>query len=298
MTIFNEIQDLLYNNDCVIIPEFGAFILKSHSAYIKNNSFYPPKKSISFNSMLNENDGLLVKYISTNRNISYKKALKTITDETKSLNHKLSKHKKIKIELLGSFELTEENNLVFSPNESINFDSNSFGLESFSREPILKSIKDVSPKTEANNVPILRYAAVVIALVGLSYFGYLNYSNYMDNEKLKNIALAQDQILKKVQSATFNLGELPNINLQVSAPIENPNKIYYSVIAGSFRSKNNAEKHLNYLINQGFNASYTSINPRGLYRVAYARLDSRKKAARLISEIRDTGADTWLLIEK
>ena len=44
MTIFKEIQDLLYNNDCVIIPEFGAFILKSHSAYIQNNNFYPPKK--------------------------------------------------------------------------------------------------------------------------------------------------------------------------------------------------------------------------------------------------------------
>ena len=73
---------------------------------------------------------------------------------------------------------------------------------------------------------------------------------------------------------------------------------YYSVIAGSFRSKINAEKHLNYLISRGFSASYTSINPKGLYRVAYARLDSRNKAARLISEIRSTGVDTWLLIEK
>ena len=135
MTIFKEIQDLLYNNDCVIIPEFGAFILKSHSAYIQNNNFYPPKKSISFNSMLNENDGLLVKYISTNRNISYKKALKIITDEAQSLNKNLSRFRKIDIELLGSLELTEENNLVFYPNESINL-TNSFGLESFSREPM------------------------------------------------------------------------------------------------------------------------------------------------------------------
>ena len=100
MTIFKEIQDLLFNNDCVIIPEFGAFILKSHSAYIQNNNFYPPKKSISFNSMLNENDGLLVKYISTNRKISYKKALKIITDEAQSLNKNLSRFRKIDIELL------------------------------------------------------------------------------------------------------------------------------------------------------------------------------------------------------
>ena len=298
MTIFKEIQDLLYNNDCVIIPEFGAFILKSHSAYIQNNNFYPPKKSISFNSMLNENDGLLVKYISTNRNISYKKALKIITDEAQSLNKNLSRFRKIDIELLGSLELNEENNIIFYPNESINFDSNSFGLESFSREPIRKSINDVTPEPKINTIPIFRYAAIFVALIGLSYFGYLNYTNYIDNEKLRNIAVAQDQVLKNIQSATFNLGDLPSINLRVTSPVKNSNKIYYSVIAGSFRSKINAEKHLNYLISKGFRASYTSINPKGLYRVAYARLDSRNKAARLISEIRSTGVDTWLLIEK
>ena len=76
MTIFKEIYDLLYNNDCVIVPKFGAFVLKNHSAYIRNYNFYPPRKIISFNAMLDENDGLLVKYLSTSRNISYKKALK------------------------------------------------------------------------------------------------------------------------------------------------------------------------------------------------------------------------------
>ena len=54
---------------------------------------------------------------------------------------------------------------------------------------------------------------------------------------LRNIAIAQDQVLKNIQSATFNLGDLPSINLRVTSPVKNSNKIYYSVIAGSFRSK-------------------------------------------------------------
>ena len=298
MTIFKEIYDLLYNNDCVIVPEFGAFVLKSHSAYIKNNTFYPPRKVISFNAMLDENDGLLVKHISTSRNISYKKALKTINDETQSLKNELSADKKIKIDPLGYIELSSEGNLVFYPKESINFESNSFGLTSFSKQPILKSVKkDASFKTASTTTPVLRYAAIFIALIGISYFGYFNYSNYLDNERIKNIAIAQDQILQNVQAATFNIGELPTINLKVTAPIENTNKIYFSVIAGSFRSKLNAEKHLNHLISKGFKASYTAINPRGLFRVAYARLDSRKKAYSLISEIKENGEDAWLLIE-
>jgi len=298
MTIFKEIYDLLYNNDCVIVPEFGAFVLKSHSAYIKDDTFYPPRKVISFNAMLDENDGLLVKHISTSRNISYKKALKTINDETQSLKNELSADKKIKIDPLGYIELSSEGNLVFYPKESINFESNSFGLTSFSKQPILKSVKkDASFKTASTTTPVLRYAAIFIALIGFSYFGYFNYSNYLDNERIKNIAIAQDQILQNVQAATFNIGELPTINLKVTAPIENTNKIYFSVIAGSFRSKVNAEKHLNNLISKGFKASYTAINPRGLFRVAYARLDSRKKAYSLIAEIKENGEDAWLLIE-
>ncbi len=298
MTIFKEIYDLLYNNDCVIVPEFGAFVLKSHSAYIKDDTFYPPRKVISFNAMLDENDGLLVKHISTSRKISYKKALKTINDETQSLKNELSADKKIKIDPLGYIELSSEGNLVFYPKESINFESNSFGLTSFSKQPILKSVKkDASFKTASTTTPVLRYAAIFIALIGFSYFGYFNYSNYLDNERIKNIAIAQDQILQNVQAATFNIGELPTINLKVTAPIENTNKIYFSVIAGSFRSKVNAEKHLNNLISKGFKASYTAINPRGLFRVAYARLDSRKKAYSLIAEIKENGEDAWLLIE-
>ena len=172
------------------------------------------------------------------------------------------------------------------------------GLASFSKQPILKSVKkDVPSKTSSTRTPVLRYAAIFTALIGFSYFGYFNYSNYLDNERIKNITIAQDQILQNVQAATFNIGELPTINLKVTAPMENNNKIYFSVIAGSFRSKVNAEKHLNHLISKGFKASYTAINPRGLFRVAYARLDSRKKAYSLIAEIKENGEDAWLLIE-
>ena len=44
-TPLRNLIDLLYNNDCVIVPEFGAFVLKSHSAYIKDDSFTPLEKS-------------------------------------------------------------------------------------------------------------------------------------------------------------------------------------------------------------------------------------------------------------
>jgi len=298
MTIFKDIVELLHNNDCVILPGFGAFVLKKKSASIIQNKFIPPSKNVSFNSMLKENDGLLVKYISETRKTSYKKALNLVEKEVEAFNKKLTRDLLVEIESIGIFELKDENSLNFNPDLSINFDSSSFGLQSFLKDPLLKNIKTESKK-EISFVSnyLLRNAAIFISVMGLSYLGYFNYTNYIDTEKLNNIAVAQNQILKKVQAATFDLGELPAISLNVSAPVIKQSSIYFSVIAGSFRSKNNAQKHLNSLISLGYKASYTTINPKGLFRVAYARLKTRKEASSLISKIKGSGQDAWLLIE-
>lgn len=298
MSIFKDISYLLYYNDCVILPNFGAFVLKSKSAYIEDNEFFPPSKYVSFNSMLKDNDGLLAKFISEERKISYKKSLKLISDEVKLLNEKLSEDLIFDTEYLGIFELKEKNTLIFNPNFSINFDSSVFGLNSFVRKPIINiSSKRAADKSQFDTNNLLRYAAIFISILGLSYFGYFNYNNYLNNEKLKNIAIAQEKILENVQTATFNLGDLPPINVNVKAPIVKDNSTYYSVIAGAFRSRRNAEKHLNTLIIDGYQASYTTVNPKGLFRVAYARLKTRKEAAELILKIKTSGQDAWLLIE-
>ena len=298
MSIFKDISHLLYYNDCVILPNFGAFVLKSKSAYIEDNEFFPPSKYVSFNSMLKDNDGLLAKFISEERKISYKKSLKLISDEVKLLNEKLSEDLIFDTEYLGIFELKEKNTLIFNPDFSINFDSSVFGLNSFVRKPIINiSSKKTADKAQFDTNNLLRYAAIFISILGLSYFGYFNYNNYLNNEKLKNIAIAQEKILENVQTATFNLGDLPPINVNVKAPIVKDNSTYYSVIAGAFRSRRNAEKHLNTLIIDGYQASYTTVNPKGLFRVAYARLKTRKEAAELILKIKTSGQDAWLLIE-
>ena len=298
MSIFKDISHLLHSNDCVILPDFGAFVLKSKSAYIEKNEFFPPSKYVTFNSMLKDNDGLLAKFISQERKISYKKSLKLISDYVKVLNEKLSEDLIFDTECFGIFELKEKNILIFNPDFSINFDSSVFGLNSFTRKPIINiSSKKTAEKAQFDTNYLLRYAAVFISVLALSYFGYFNYNDYLNNEKLKNIAIAQEKILENVQAATFNLGDLPPINISVTAPVIKDNLTYYSVIAGAFRSKRNAEKHLNTLIINGYQASYTSINPKGLFRVAYARLKTRKEAVDLISKIKTSGQDAWLLIE-
>ena len=70
------IKDLLYRNDCVVLPNLGAFITRNVSAKIdeSNNVIYPPSKHISFNPKIVENDGLLANHIAIVENISREKA--------------------------------------------------------------------------------------------------------------------------------------------------------------------------------------------------------------------------------
>ena len=300
MSISNQIIELLYNHDCVIVPGFGAFLTKSSRASHNNDVFSPPRKSITFNGMLKENDGLLANEISTTDKISYNAALKKIKKDVKSLLSSLDTDK-VEIDNIGFFKLNAEKKIQFQPNKNVNFDPNSFGLESFTRAP--RKTSNPEEKIKKLSIPdyAIKYAAILILLIGISSISYVSFDEYQNGQKVASLANAQKQILNNVQTATFDLGEYAKINIPIKQSIIpiSSNSIYYSVIAGSFRSMDNANKKLKSLIALGYQASFTSVNPKGLHRVAYARLQNRKEAVKLIAKIKKgRGNDAWLLIEK
>ena len=83
MMIEKHISALLYRYQCVTIPNFGAFITETVSARYNEttNTFVPPKKTILFNSLLQQNDGLLANHIALEENISFKEALTLIQEQ-------------------------------------------------------------------------------------------------------------------------------------------------------------------------------------------------------------------------
>ena len=300
MSISKHIVDLLYNHDCVILPGFGAFLTKSIPASSNNDIFYPPRKSVTFNGMLVENDGLLANQISAKENMSYNSAVKKIKKEVKSLLSSL-KTDTVEIDKLGVFKLNAEKKIQFQPNQDMNFDTQSFGLESFKRTP--KEIAKPEAKIKTLSLPdyAMKYAAVILLTIGISSISYISLNDYQNEQKVESLANAQKKILQNVQAATFDLGEYAKINIPIKQSLipAQSNSIYYSVIAGSFRSIDNANKKLKSLISLGYQASFTSINPKGLHRVAYARLQNRNEAVKLIARIKkEKGSDAWLLIEK
>ena len=157
---------------------------------------------------------------------------------------------------------------------------------------------------EEKRKPFLKYAA--IGLIGIALAGSLYYfgNQYVANEKIKSMELAQKKIKSNVQKATFDLGSVSKMNLSFNsepeviknAPLD---KTYFSVVAGSFRSIENAERLLKKLILDGFQAAFTEVNPEGLYRVAYGRFVSKREALNLHNYIRYAlKEDAWFLVEK
>ena len=73
-------KELLINEDCVIIPEFGGFITQYKPALLEPNKniILPPGKSVSFNAKLCKNDGLLAQNVALITGLNYNDALKAI----------------------------------------------------------------------------------------------------------------------------------------------------------------------------------------------------------------------------
>lgn len=321
MQLTRFIQELLYQYECVTVPHFGAFLTRSFGAQVDPKGlFSPPRKEVNFNQLLTANDGVLAHYVARKEKITYENALRIIEKEVSSWKKKLQTQT-LRFPGVGEIRLNPERKIQFTPWGKINFDLNSFGLHTFERKPILESVNHLKPhyvmedttkdelmftpeqEERSKKSPILRYAA--IGIIGIALLGATYYfgDRYVTEQRIVAQEKAQRQIEKNVQEATFDLGSLPSIDIAVRTnPKTKPlalDQVYYSVIAGSFRSEKNAEKKVIDLKAEGYPAALAQINPQGLYRVAYGRYTSKKEAINMLYFLKYTlEEEAWYLEER
>lgn len=132
-----HISELLYEYDCVIVPNFGGFVTNYASAKIHpvQHTFTPPSKSIVFNKNLKNNDGLLANHMAVGLNTDYLQALKYIDQFVTDTNLKLKSGKKVTIADVGVLYWDVERNIQFEPYQK-NYLLDSFGLAPFQSPPI------------------------------------------------------------------------------------------------------------------------------------------------------------------
>ncbi|MEX1191111.1 MAG: SPOR domain-containing protein [Brumimicrobium sp.] len=124
------IGTLLLRNNCVVIPSFGGFIANFVSAKVdvSKGIITPPKKALSFNKNLNNNDGLLVSTFAHENNISFDQAKDLLATKVKQMKSELSKGKRVHFQNVGFLYTNKSGNIAFEQDRFFNLLLSSYGL--------------------------------------------------------------------------------------------------------------------------------------------------------------------------
>ncbi|WP_315104982.1 SPOR domain-containing protein [Capnocytophaga gingivalis] len=240
------IEDLLFKHQCVIIPEFGAFVSNRKAAELAaDKSFSPPQKELTFNSRLTYNDGLVAKHISEVERSSYEEAQEYIKSVVTRWKQELSLGQEVRLANIGKFTKGTDNNIIFTSLSKENYLTDSFGMSPVTTKEVSKGETGVEVANpiynDQNNKPGLvenpsvtpeeaaagkpkpkmplpiKYAAV--AIVGLSAIGYAVYS-LMTNQENPTVvqvepdpAKVEELVNQEVAKATY----VPEIELTATA---------------------------------------------------------------------------------
>ena len=289
MKISYHIFNLLQEHDCVVVPNFGAFVARNISAKISRDGsrIYPPNKEITFNKSLIKSDGLLINRISSDENISYEMANDKLSNWVIKSHKKISKQGYIEIKNIGSISLENEK-YIFTPSQNSIFLKSSYGLNSVDSNEIKRSTNSISNS-------YLKYAAILIVFLSLAGIFTKSYFDSVNEFNEASYAQANLEIEKKIQKATFNINSsLPTVKLPIQKKYGD-----FHIIAGSFMLEENSLKMITALKNKGFiEARKVGVNKFGLLQVAYNSYDTVEEARVALSEIRlSQDINAWLLIK-
>ncbi len=155
-----HIEVLLLNNDCVIIPNFGGFMVHHVEARYdeKDHIFLPPYRTLGFNPQLKMNDSLLAQSYIEAYDISYPEAIKRIESEVDELNQILDNEGEYELNDIGTLHRNEMGSFDFVPCDAGILTPYLYGLSSFELES-LSSIKAkrnkevIEAEKETTNIP-------------------------------------------------------------------------------------------------------------------------------------------------
>lgn len=309
MAVANNIHDLLYRYECVILPGFGAFITQQHSAHFdpSTNQFQPPKKSVSFNRQLVKNDGLLANHIMETEDVSYERAMEKLDVYVQELTAVLKKQEIVEFGKIGTFSLTEGEKVQFEPVAGMNYLKEAFGLSSFTSSEVLRETYKKQATGIEEKAPVaftpekrssgrwLKYAAVGVLAFGLSGAAGMNiYSNQVNEHNLAEQQKAASQLESQIQQATFIISNpLPAVTLKVDRQSGK-----YHIVAGAFRLEENAGKKVQQLKAEGHKARQIGANRFGLHQVVYSSYENRLEALKALREVKISNPAAWLLVQE
>lgn len=133
-----HIHKLLFQHDCVIIPDFGGLITHYAPARVHpvKHTLSPPSKRIAFNEKLKLNDGLLISTLAFDHKLSAEAAQNEVMAFVRQLQESLHTNQQHELKGIGIFRYNAAQKLEFDYLAADNFLDQSFGLPELLSRPI------------------------------------------------------------------------------------------------------------------------------------------------------------------
>lgn len=308
---------LLSRFECVIIPDFGAFI--SHPNFVGEEKeleyFRHPKLSLGFNSNVRHNDGLLANFILKVENKTYNDACADIHCYVSKLKKNLLQQE-IEIPFVGKLYFSEREKIIFIPSNQLSCNAQFFGLSDIypstilpelnksARQPLLKDTKKDFIYISVNRHIFHKVVAVATIFILSVLPTPLNDNLKIQPQQANIIQLSQTQNKRITESKSDSISlqtinESDNLKITKTKQNLKNHKSYYIIIA-SFPSLKLAEKKVIEFQRNNF-PSAQIISSEDRHRIHINKFQDKAMAESFLKQFRLNNpkfASAWLLSMK
>lgn len=298
--LIQHIEKLLSENDCVIIPDFGGFIVHYTSASYaeKEHLFLPPARIIGFNPQLRINDGLLIQSYMSAYNISFSDATQIVNNELAKLVTILHKEGKITLNNIGEIHYTINGQYEFTPNNNTTVPIAFYGLAPFEIEKLNSidkgkriALSENSPITKKKTVHNIEHIflrnAVAIAAIFILFFAFsipIKNTDISDNYA----QLLPKELFEQIEEKTIITSQKisrPHNVLQQSKTIDilsqKENKIAVN--------ESLAKEPIDIGKQNNTTATFNKTNKDTLFHIIVAGGISKKDAENMVNDLKEKG---------
>jgi hypothetical protein len=148
------IERLLHHYECVILPDFGGFIIRDSPCNFNaaKDKIKPYGKHIFFNPHLLQNDGLLYNEIQNSCKLSYQDAISYYQSWLAETRQLITDAGSRKFGHLGTFYKGNENTVWFSPLSTLNLAMESYGLFPIDVRQVITEENKLTPIAETHEL--------------------------------------------------------------------------------------------------------------------------------------------------
>jgi nucleoid DNA-binding protein len=316
--LVSHIEFLLHEHNCVIIPDFGGFvvnIIPSRRDGIA--TFHAPLSELVFNRDLTHNDGLLAQSYMKSYTLTFEAAMQKIERAVQELKQQLREQNHVELGKLGSFTMNDSKRFVYTPAAFVQ--PAFFGLKKASLRPLIQMHTPVVPSKQVNRQKRLRtigISAAAVAAIALLMFILPVSDTTLGRQSAQIIsesglfrskpaqtdhltAAATDKTNESLsgEEVAILAEEMLASSATTSAQVIDNNMPQYYIVLGVYERSDVAEQITVQLINEGFSQTEWLKRP-GRIDVYSASFTDKMEAETYLREIHKkhpTHRDAWIL---